>query len=141
MSVAGRKTARIRVLDTGEAKELEYQYPLIDISGSARVVTHSPIGERSVTQHLGAEARTLEMRGHCYLDEANFIDTLSEYSMVEVRSERDGWSGFAIVTDHNTTHTKRKGGKRTANTNENKNYDYRISMTETAAPPPEGPES
>lgn len=132
MSAGGRPTARITVLETGEVLELEYRYPLIDVSGSSRTVTHEPIGVQAVVQHLGADARELEMRGHCYRDEANIIDTLSLSGKIELRSDR--WSGYAIVTSHNTTHTKAKGGARPENTHENKNFDYRISLKEAPAP-------
>lgn len=135
MSSTGRTTARIRILDTGETLDLEYQHPLIDISGSSRTKRHEPIGESAVVQHLGSEARELEMRGHCYSDEAEVIDNLSEYGRVEVRTER--WSGFAIVEDHRTQHTKAKGGKRPESTHENKNFDYRLTLTEIDAPAPD----
>ena len=134
-----RVTATIRILSTGQELKLEYKYPMVDVSGSTRTKTFSPIGADPVVQELGSDPIEKEMRGHCYYDEKKTIDGLSQNARIELVSEYD--SCFGVVKSHNTTHTKRKGGQRAEHTHENKNFDYRIRLIETAAPALDPPES
>ena len=136
MSATERPSAVIDIVGADQPSlELEYKYPLFDTTGESRTVVHSPIGETSVVQHMGAKARKMTMRGHCYRDEAEIIKTFTEYAKIGIKS--DGFTGYVVVNDFSIEHTKAKGGKRPEHTHTNKNYRYRLSLTETSAPPPD----
>ena len=131
-----RATAVINIVGNDEPPlELEYQFPMTDSENASRTNELKPIGERSVIQHMGAKAEKLTMRGHCYRDERDFLRTLTDYSTIEIRSAE--FTGYVVANRCKIDHTKNKGGKRPANTHANKNYDFRLDLTETSAPPPD----
>ena len=134
-SDTGRATARFTIPETGESREFDYQFPMMDSETGSRTNTLSPIGAKDVTQHMGEKAEKMTARGQCYRDERDFLRTLAGYAKIEIRSAE--FTGYAIVNNCRIEHTKEKGGKRPENTHTNKNYRYTLSLTETSAPPPD----
>lgn len=111
---------------SGESIQFEYQYPYVDTGSDSRTVEHEPIGEETVVQHMGASAQEITLQGHCYRDEANDIDNLTENGLIRLLCDR--WQGIAIVTKTETNATGNGGGARSGV--ENRIYDYRITCVE-----------
>lgn len=126
MSVLGdRRTVRFDP-STGQAFELEYQFPLTDKRTGARTATLEPIGTADIVQHLGQKATRVTFRGHCYEDEAQQIEQLTEFEQVQIRSQR--FTGVAVVETAETMATGSGGGKRPDITN--RQLDYRIDASQ-----------
>lgn len=137
---AGRLRATITPINadgdaTGDQIELTYQFPMVDTSSSSRTVTHEPIGEPTVVDHLGESAQEITARGHCYRDEANRIDNLSEGGRVQIITDR--WRGTAVVDQAETTATGGGGGARNG-VAENRIFDYRLNLLEINGSAPTG---
>lgn len=119
---------------SGAPIEFEYQYPYVDTSSDSRTVEHEPIGEETVVQHMGSSAQQITIQGHCYRDEANRIDALTENGLVQILCDR--WQGLAIVKKTETTATGNGGGERSGVSN--RLYDYRLVVLEVDGRAPTG---
>lgn len=127
MSTNGRVTAEIDRVDLGDEEPVQftYEYPYVSTKGGTNTVTHEPIGEEPVYQSLGPADMTVEMSGGCYLDEANFIDSLSRHAEILVRTDRGSWRG--LVQDTWTDPTGQGGGERPGV--QNRLYEYRLKFS------------
>lgn len=114
----------------GESVTFEYPWPFVDISGGSRSQKHECIGTEPYVQHLGPAVTDITIRGHCYLDEANFIDDLGQSERIRIRNHR--YNGYALVDDHDTSTTGERGGVRDLSESV---FDYTIKAT--AVSPPE----
>lgn len=103
-----------------------YPFPFIDESTSARTVKQKPIGREPVVQYMGPEAKQIDIQGHCYADEASFLDRLTEDGLVSIVSDR--WNGTGIVESVKTTATGEGGGPRGGT--ENRIYEYTLTIIE-----------
>lgn len=119
----------------GDQIELTYRFPMVDTSSSSRTVKHEPIGEPTVVDHMGDSAQEITAQGHCYRDEANQIDNLTEDGRVQIITDR--WRGTAIVDQAETTATGSGGGARNG-VRENRLFDYRITLLEIEGRAPTG---
>lgn len=133
MSSSGRLAAEIIVLDddrnaTGSRRTFEYEYPFVHVTSPSNTVTHEPIAESidPAVQHLGTGVREILVEGHCYLDEANFLDNLSEGGLIRLFSDRRICD--AVVDNVNTDPQGAGGGKRSGV--QNRLYDYRLDLLE-----------
>lgn len=131
MSAANRSRVEFTRLDEnrnplGSSIRFDYEYPFIDISFQGRNVTLEPIGREPVVQYMGPELREIMIQGHCYHNEATFIDSLSEDGYVRVISDR--WSGDGIVNSAMSSATGEGGGPRGGV--EHRLYEYNLSIYE-----------
>lgn len=117
----------------GERIELTYQFPMVDTSSNSRTVKHEPIGAPTVVDHMGASAQEITVQGHCYRDEANKIDNLTDGGRVEIVTDR--WRGTAIVDQAETNATGAGGGARSG-VDSNRLFDYRITLLEVEGAAP-----
>lgn len=136
MSSSGRIRARIIILNDdltptsgGENRiALEYGYPFVDVSSPSNTVKHETVSESmdSVVQHMGAAIRDVNVQGICYLDEANFIDTLNEGGLIRLICDRR--VGDYVVNNADTRAKGDGGGKRPSTGN--RRFDYTLSLSE-----------
>lgn len=114
---------------------LEYQFPMVDTSSNSRTVKHEPIGEPTVVDHMGDSAQEITVQGHCYRDEANQIDNLTEDGRIIIITDR--WRGTAIVDQAETSATGAGGGHRNG-VEQNRLFDYRLNLLEIEGRAPIG---
>lgn len=133
MSASGRIRAEIVVLDdelntTEDRIQFEYRYPYVDVVSPSNTVKHEPVSDAidPVVQHLGSAVREVRVQGICYLDEANFVDTLPEGGYIRFISARR--ISDAIVSNADTRPKGDGGGKRPSI--QERRYDYTLDLLE-----------
>lgn len=125
-----RKSARVGSI------YFRYEQPEVSISGSSRTVVHEPVGKRPVIQYLGPGSTTVDIHGHCYLDNAQEIQQLNRGGKVRVRTEE--FDSMAILEDYDVSPEGARGGvppnepqPRGSDGNPNEwRYEYQLELTE-----------
>ena len=107
-------------------RDLEYPYPIVNVSQGSRKAEFEPIGEDAVTQVLGTESKKIDVKGHCYIRTANFIDNLDRGETVRFRS----WRGDGRILVLDTTTTREGGWGGMKEFDENRKFTYTINATE-----------
>mgnify|MGYP006295834591 CR=1 FL=1 len=101
-----------------------FDHPPLETDSAARTVEHKPLGESTVVQHLGAEAKTFTMRGECDESTASEIDDLVEGEELSLRHTKH--SGTVLVVSASTD----SDGAFLDVESRDLRYTYRIEMRE-----------
>lgn len=112
---------------------MDYPYPFVDKTSTGRTVEHEPIGRPTVVQYMGPQSLEVTIEGHCYKDEADYLDRIREDGLVRVRTDR--WSGIGLVESISTAASGEGGGPRGGTSN--RIYEYVLTVLSVETTPPD----
>lgn len=113
---------------TDDSILMEYPYPFVDITGESKTTSHTPFGRAPVVRHGGPQPTQIDIQGHAYKDECQWIQSQTDGMEGLIRVYTDRWTGDAIIEDIQTDATGEGGGPRGGT--EHRIYEYNMSLTE-----------
>lgn len=116
---------------TEDSIQMEYSYPFVDISSEAQTSVQNPIGRPPVVKTYESSLTQIDIQGHCYDDEAEWLESQTDGMEGLIRVYADRWTGDAVIEDIKTTATGEGGGPRGGT--EHRIYEYNMSLTELTA--------
>lgn len=113
---------------TEDSIQLEYSFPFVDITSESETSVQTPIGRPPVVKSFEGTLTQIDIQGHAYKDECQWIQSQTDGMEGLIRVYTDRWTGDAVIEDIQTDATGEGGGPRGGT--EHRIYEYNMSLTE-----------